>query len=162
MLTYKEVGFMISLMVFILLCFLAAVLGSISTNKSLKSWYPTIKKPSWNPPNQIFAPVWSILYFMMAIAGWMVWQRTSQEGLSFPLILFFVQLVLNALWSVIFFGLRNPGLAFIEVLFLWIFIALTMWSFWSIYWPAGVLLLPYLLWVSFASVLNFVIWRLNR
>jgi len=153
---------MLSLMVFIVLCFSAAGLGSIFTNNSLKAWYPTIKKPSWNPPNKIFGPVWSVLYLMMAVAGWMVWERLPQKGFSVPMAFFFVQLVLNTLWSVIFFGFQRPGWAFVEVALLWGFIALTMISFWSVYWVAGVLFLPYFLWVSFASVLNYAIWRLNR
>jgi len=153
---------MLTLIVFIILCFTAAALGSIFTNSSLKSWYPSIKKPSWNPPNRIFAPVWTGLYMMMAVAGWMVWERLPQKGFSLPMALFFVQLVLNTIWSMVFFGLRNPGWAFVEVVLLWIVIILTMISFWTVYWVAGALFLPYFLWVSFAAVLNFTIWRLNR
>lgn len=92
----------------------------------------------------------------------MVWERLSQKGFSLPMALFFIQLVLNAVWSVVFFGLRSPGWAFLEVMLLWVFIALTMISFWDVFWVAGVLFLPYFLWVSFAAVLNFTIWRLNR
>ena len=153
---------MLTFIVFIILCFTAAALGSIFTNSSLKSWYPSIKKPSWNPPNRIFAPVWTGLYMMMAVAGWMVWERLPQKGFSLPMALFFVQLVLNTIWSMVFFGLRNPGWAFVEVVLLWIVIILTMISFWTVYWVAGALFLPYFLWVSFAAVLNFTIWRLNR
>ena len=153
---------MLLLMVFIILCFSTAALGSVFTNSSLKTWYPTIKKPSWNPPDKVFAPVWTVLYLMMAVAGRMVWERLSQKGFSAPMALFFIQLVLNAVWSVVFFGLRSPGWAFLEVILLWVFISLTMISFWTVYWVAGVLFLPYLLWVSFAAVLNFTIWRLNN
>ena len=153
---------MLSLIVFIVLCFLAAAFGSVFTNKSLKTWYQTIKKPTWNPPNKIFGPVWSALYLMMALAGWMVWERLPQKGHSIPMALFFIQLVLNTVWSAVFFGLRNPGWAFLEVILLWVFIALTVISFWNVYWVAGVLFLPYLLWVSFAAILNLAIWRLNR
>ncbi len=149
-------------MVFIILCFSAAAVGSIFTNNSLKTWYPTIKKPSWNPPNKIFGPVWSVLYLMMAVAGWMVWERLPQKGISLPMALFLVQLILNALWSVIFFGLRNPRLAFVEVVVLWVSILVTMISFWSVHWVAGLLFLPYLSWVSFAAVLNYSIYRLNK
>jgi tryptophan-rich sensory protein len=92
----------------------------------------------------------------------MVWERLPQKGFSVPMVLFFVQLVLNTFWSVIFFGLRSPGWAFVEVVFLWIGITLTMVSFWAVYWVSGVLFFPYLLWVSFAAILNFTIWRLNR
>jgi len=153
---------MLTFIVFIILCFTAAALGSIFTNSSLKSWYPSIKKPSWNPPNKIFAPVWTGLYMMMAVAGWMVWVRLPQKGFSAPMALFFVQLVLNTVWSVLFFGLRSPGWAFVELVLLWIGITLTMVSFWAVYWVAGVLFFPYLLWVSFAAILNFKIWQLNR
>ena len=153
---------MFSLIAFIVLCFSAAAFGSVFTNKSLKTWYQTIKKPTWNPPNKIFGPVWSSLYLMMALAGWMVWERLPQKGFSVPMVLFFVQLVLNTFWSVIFFGLRSPGWAFVEVVFLWIGITLTMVSFWAVYWVSGVLFFPYLLWVSFTAILNFTIWRLNR
>ena len=153
---------MFSLIAFIVLCFSAAAFGSVFTNKSLKTWYQTIKKITWNPPNKIFGPVWSALYLMMALAGWMVWERLPQKGFSVPMVLFFVQLVLNTFWSVIFFGLRSPGWAFVEVVFLWIGITLTMVSFWAVYWVSGVLFFLYLLWVSFAAILNFTIWRLNR
>ena len=153
---------MLSLIIFIVLCFSAAALGSIFTRNSLKTWYPTIKKPSWNPSNKVFAPVWSVLYMMMALAGWMVWEKTSYKVFSLPMAFFFVQLVLNAGWSIVFFGLRRPGLALLEIIFLWISIILTTVSFWIVYWVAGVLFLPYLLWVSFAVVLNRAIWRLNR
>jgi tryptophan-rich sensory protein len=153
---------MLSLMVFIILCFSAAALGSVFTHRSIKTWYLTIKKPSWNPPGKVFAPVWTVLYLMMAVAGWIVWERLSQKGVSVPMVLFFIQLVLNTVWSAVFFGLRNPGWAFLEVILLWVFIALTVISFWNVYWVAGVLFLPYLLWVSFAAILNLAIWRLNR
>ena len=99
---------------------------------------------------------------MIAIAGWMVWEKSSQQGIQIPIILFIIQLVLNALWSVIFFGLRNPGWAFVEICLLWIFIVLTILAFWSINLTAALLLLPYALWVSFAAFLNYTIWRLNK
>jgi len=153
---------MLSLIVFMILCFSAAALGSVFTSYSLKTWYLTIKKPSWNPPDKVFAPVWTVLYVMMAVAGWMVWERLPQKGFSTPMVLFFVQLVLNTVWSAVFFALRSPGWAFVEVVILWVFIALTMISFWAIYWVSGVLFSPYFLWVSFASVLNYAVWRLNR
>ncbi len=153
---------MISLIAFILLCFLAAAVGSFFTQSSLKSWYLTIKKPSWNPSNKVFAPVWTILFLMMAIAAWMIWMRQPHGLFTQAMIFFLIQLLLNIGWSAVFFGLRRPGLAFLEIILLWIFIALTLSSFWNIYWLAGALLLPYLLWVSFAAVLNFCIWRLNQ
>ena len=153
---------MLALIVIIILCFSVAALGSIFTNKSLKIWYTTIKKPSWNPPNKIFGPVWSALYLMMAVAGWLVWERSLSKNINVPMALFFIQLGLNVLWSVVFFGLCSPGWAFVEVIILWVFIILTMISFWAIHWLAGVLFLPYFLWVSFAAFLNYTIWKLNR
>ena len=142
--------------------FSVAALGSIFTNQSLKTWYTTIKKPSWNPPNWIFAPVWTTLYLMMAVAGWLVWEKQSPQVFSLPLILFFIQLILNGFWSVIFFGMQKMGLAVAEVILLWIFILMTIISFWELVPLAGALLIPYLLWVSFAFFLNLTIWRLNR
>jgi len=153
---------MISLIIFIIFSFSAAALGFVFTNRTVKTWYQTIKKPSWNPPSKVFAPVWTILYIMMAVAGWMVWERLPHKTFSWPMILFFIQLVLNALWSGIFFALRSPSWALLEIILLWAFIVLTMFSFWTVYWIAGILFLPYFLWVSFASFLNFTIWRLNR
>lgn len=98
---------------------------------------------------------------MMAVAGWMIWERLPYKGFSLPMALFFVQLILNVGWSALFFGLRSPGLAFLEIILLWIYIALTVIRFWGVSWVAGALLVPYLVWVSFASVLNFFIWKLN-
>lgn len=152
---------MLSLIIFIILCFASAFIGSIFTFKSLKTWYPTIKKPSWNPPKEVFGPVWTVLYLLMAVSGWMIWERT-QHVFGIEMVLFLIQLVFNTLWSLIFFGLRHPGWAFVDVILLWIFIVLTMLSFWSIYWLSGALFIPYLIWVSFAAFLNFTIWQINR
>ena len=118
-------------------------------------------KPSWTPPNWIFGPVWSALYFFMAIAAWLVWRQGGVSNATLPLTLFGFQLVLNVYWSCIFFGQENPCLAFVEVLLLWLAIAATMIEFWQRSRIAGILFVPYLVWVSFASVLNFTIWRLN-
>ena len=153
---------MLSLIVFIGVCFLSAAVGSFSTGNSIQTWYRTIKKPAWNPPNYIFAPVWSVLYLMMAIAAWLVYERLNHVFINLPMLLFTIQLILNTMWSIIFFGLRSPQWAFVEVIFLWFFVGLTMVVFWTIHWIAGTLFLPYFLWVSFAAFLNFTIWRLNR
>ncbi len=151
-----------SLMVFLVLCFSAAALGSVFTNSALKVWYPALKKPTWNPPACVFAPVWTVLYLMMAVAGWLVWQRTPRGGISLRLVFFSVQLVLNAGWSAVFFGLRRPGWALAELILLWVFVMLSAVSFWGVHRLAGALFLPYLLWVTFAAGLNFSVWRLNR
>jgi len=124
-------------------------------------WYASLAKPSWNPPNWIFAPVWSLLYILMGVAAWLVWRKAGFAGAPVALGLFIFQLVLNALWSYLFFGAHRPDLAFFEVVVLWLFILATMVSFWRVTTPAGALLLPYLCWVAFASALNLQVWRLN-
>ena len=143
-----------------LLCFLAAGLGSLFTMASLGSWYAGLAKPSWNPPSWLFGPVWTVLYAMMAVAGWLVWRRGGAAS-QLALRCFAGQLVMNVSWSAVFFGLQLPGLAFIEILALWVAIAATLVTSWKVSRAAGFLLAPYLLWVSFAAVLNFAIWRLN-
>ncbi len=149
----------IALIVSLVICFSAAAIGSIATAQNIPTWYATLSKPSWNPPNWIFAPVWTALYISMTVAAWLVWR---QGGLwQWPLALFAVQLVLNATWSWLFFGFHLPGTAFIEVTALFAAIAATTIAFWPKSMMAGVLMLPYLSWVAFAAVLNFTIWRLN-
>jgi tryptophan-rich sensory protein len=145
---------------FYLACFLAAGLGSLFTMVSLGSWYTALVKPSWNPPSWVFGPVWTVLYAMMAVAGWLVWRKGGAVS-WYALRWFAVQLVLNVGWSAVFFGLQMPGLAFGEILGLWVAISATLRTSWRVSRPAGILLVPYLLWVSFAAVLNFAIWRLN-
>ena len=125
------------------------------------AWYDALNKPSWNPPGWIFGPVWSALYAMMAVSAWLIWQRGGFPKQSKPLLWFSVQLLLNALWSPLFFGLHQPGIAFGEILLLWGGIAGTMRAFYPVSRKAVYLLIPYLAWVSFAAVLNFAIWRLN-
>ena len=124
-------------------------------------WYASLKKPSWNPPPWIFAPVWSTLYAMMAVAAWLVWKRGGFSTQRRPLALFLAQLALNALWTPLFFGLHRPGLAFVEILLLWLAIAATLLAFRPVNRAAAWLLAPYLAWVSFAAALNFSLWRLN-
>jgi translocator protein len=125
-------------------------------------WYATLQKPSWNPPNWIFGPVWTALYTTMAIAAWLVWKRGGFAGQHVALSLFLAQLLFNALWSPLFFGLRHTALAFADIVLLWVALLGTVATFWSARPIAGALLLPYLAWVTFASVLNFAIWRLNH
>lgn len=125
------------------------------------AWYAGLAKPSWNPPSWVFAPVWSTLYLLMAVAAWLVWRRTGFAGAPAALGMFVLQLVLNSLWSYLFFGLHRPGFALIEIVVLWGAIAATLIAFWRISPPAGALLLPYLAWVSFAAALNLQLWRLN-
>jgi len=147
----------------ILICQAAGIIGSFFTTSSISSWYSTINKPSFNPPNWIFGPVWITLYIMMGISLFLVWQKGDLHGVSVKkaLIFFGIQLALNSLWSIIFFGLHSPMAAFLEIVVLWVFILLTILEFWKISPLAGWLLVPYLFWVTFASILNFSIWRLN-
>lgn len=149
------------LAVFIVVCFGAAGLGSWFTTPSLDSWYAELRKPAWNPPSWIFAPVWSALYLLMAIAAWLVWRRAGFTSGGRALALFAVQLVLNVAWSALFFGMHNPGAAFIDIVLLWLAIAATISAFRQFTPAAAWMLAPYLAWVTFAGALNFTIWRLN-
>jgi len=124
--------------------------------------YAQLNKPSWNPPNWIFAPVWTSLYTLMAVAAWLVWLRGGFSAQRRPLALYLAQLLLNALWSPLFFGLQKPGLALADLVLLWLALVATLTSFWKARPLAGALLLPYLAWVTFAAVLNFTVWQLNR
>lgn len=152
----------LTLVGFLVITFVAAGIGGAATGSSVNTWYPTLHKPTWNPPGWIFGPVWSALYVLMAVAAWRVSRHTEEPGRRAALAWYFGQLALNALWSCLFFGLRNPGLAFAEVLVLWLAIVITGVRFARIDRPAAVLWLPYLAWVSFASVLNGTVWWLNR
>ena len=138
------------------------VAGSVFTRPSIPTWYAHLTKPSWSPPNWIFGPVWTALYAMMAIAAWLVWLRRGDTDVTMALVLFGVQLALNIAWSAIFFGLHRPGAAFVEILLLWLAILAATVEFSTIARPAAWLMVPYLVWVSFASLLNGTLWRLNH
>ena len=145
----------------VVVCFAAAGIGSLATVDAIPTWYAALHKPPWNPPNRIFGPVWSLLYLMMAVAAWLVW-RAAGWSLARPALgLFAIQLVLNVGWSVVFFGLRQPGWALVEIVVLWCAILGTLLLFRRISPPAALLLVPYLAWVTFAAGLNLAIWRLN-
>lgn len=152
----------LALIISILIAEAAGLLGSIFTFRSIPTWYATLKKPSFNPPSWLFGPVWTILYIFMGISSYMIWQRRGVADVKLALIVYGIQLALNALWSILFFGLKNPGLALVEIVFLWIAILATIILFWPINAYAGALLIPYLAWVTFASFLNYNIWVLNR
>lgn len=128
---------------------------------STGDWYATLQKPSWNPPAWLFGPVWTLLYAMMAVAAWFVWRRGGWAAQRLALALFVAQLMLNALWTPLFFGLHRPGLALADLGLLWVVLVATVLAFWRGRKLAGALLLPYLAWSSFAAVLNFTLWRLN-
>ena len=145
----------------VLLCQLAGGIGSLATSDSLRTWYPTLRKPSWNPPDAVFGPVWTALYALMGIALYLVLRRRMDRETRAALALFGVQLALNTLWSLLFFGRRSPGAAFAEIVLLWFAVLLTILAFRRVSVAASVLLVPYLLWVSFAAALNLAIWRLN-
>ena len=137
----------------------AGAIGSVFTVRNIPTWYRSLNKPRLSPPNWIFGPVWTTLYVLMGIASYLVWMHGA--GNEAALKLYAIQLLLNTLWSVIFFGMKNPRLAFFELLLMWLAIAGTIIAFWSLLMWAGVLLLPYLAWVSFAGFLNLRIWQLN-
>ena len=153
----------IPLMVSIGVCFLAATVGSVFTTGSIDTWYVTLNKPFFNPPNWIFGPVWTMLYLMMGISLYAFWNKKTnatekRQGIS----LFFVQLAINVLWSILFFGLKSPIAALVGIIILWFAIYLTIRNFLKVSKLAGWLLIPYLAWVSFATVLNLSIVLLNR
>lgn len=139
----------------------AAALGAFATGAGVLDWYPTLDKPSWTPPGWLFGPVWTLLYGMMAVAAWLVWRGGETGPIRAPLALFAVQLVLNAAWSILFFGLRSPGAALVDIAALALAISATLAAFRRRSGVAAALLVPYLVWVLFAAALNFEIWRRN-
>eukprot|EP00897_Mesotaenium_endlicherianum_P005405 jgi/Mesen1/4893/ME000244S04065 len=124
-------------------------------------WYRQLNKPSWTPPGWAFPVVWTILYLLMGLASWLVWRRGGVHKEWVPLTIYLVQLVLNWLWTPLFFGLKRPDVALVEIGLLWLAILATIITFWSTHWLAGALLLPYILWVSIASALNYSIFANN-
>ena len=146
---------------FAAICFSVAAVGSVWTSRSVGTWYVRLQKPSFNPPSWVFGPVWSALYFSMAMSAWLVWRNAGWNTPRDAFILFFVQLGLNLAWSGLFFGLRQPGLAFLDILALLASIVATAMVFRRFSEAAFWLMIPYALWVAFASLLNFEIWRLN-
>jgi benzodiazapine receptor len=143
--------------------FCAVVIAVASTGAIFRpgDWYKGLKKPSWCPPDWLFGPAWTLLYVTIAIAGWLVWRDFGFGRASGALIFYFLQLLLNMLWSPLFFGLKRPDMAMAELVVLWFAIAATIAAFWSLVEIAALLLLPYFAWVTFAGALNFALWRLN-
>ena len=147
---------------FLVTCLGVSWIAAWATSTSVGSWYPTLAKPDFTPPDEVFGPVWVPLYIMMALAGWRVWRKAGFSGAGrTALVLFAVQLAFNLIWSVLFFGLQRIDAALIDIGLLWLAIAATIVAFWRVDGFAAVLLLPYLAWVSFAALLNYEIWRLN-
>jgi tryptophan-rich sensory protein len=153
----------IKLVISVVVCLGAGFAGSFFTGPAIDDWYVNLVKPPFNPPNQIFAPVWTTLYILMAVSVFIIWRKGwGHKYVRSSLSLFVLQLFLNVLWSVLFFGLKTPGNAFIEIIGLWVVILLTIIRFRKLSITAAALLVPYILWVSFAGVLNYSIWALNH
>ncbi len=140
----------------VLICQAAGIIGSFFTISAIPTWYQTLNKPFFSPPNSVFGPVWTILYTLMGISLYLLWEKKKMVKL------FLIHLILNAAWSIIFFGFRNIGLALIEILILLILIVKVTISFYKVNKTASFLLIPYLIWVTFATLLNFSFWVLNR
>jgi translocator protein len=150
-----------ALLGFLAVTFAAAAVGSVATFRSVETWYPTLAKPAWTPPSAVFGPVWTLLYIAMAVAAWRVWRSQTGAAASAVLRHYGAQLFLNALWSVLFFGMRRPDLALLDIAALWMLLVLAQVRFWRADRIAGLLWAPYLLWVSYAAALNAAIWLMN-
>ncbi|MGO8744955.1 MAG: TspO/MBR family protein [Thermoguttaceae bacterium] len=151
----------VGLVVFVAVCAGAAAAGGAATYPRIQGWYAALAKPSWTPPNWVFGPVWTVLYMAMAVAAWLVWRQKGLPDARGALILFALQLGLNVAWPWLFFGLRNPALGFLDILLLWMAIAATLVVFRRKSTAAGLLIAPYLAWVTFAAALNLSIWQRN-
>ncbi|MDO8424561.1 MAG: TspO/MBR family protein [bacterium] len=156
----KNLSLVFGAIVSVIIAQLTGVIGSFFTFSSIQTWYNFLEKPAFSPPGWLFAPVWILLYTLMGIAAFLIWQKRGEEAKA-ALSIYAIHLISNALWSIIFFGLRNPGLAFLEIVVLWILIFVITVKFFKIEKIAGLLFVPYLFWVTFAAILNFVVWRLN-
>jgi len=154
----------VKIIIALIICLAVGYSASTVTRPSVESWYPTLVKPVFNPPNWIFMPMWTLLYILMAVAAGLVWDKIKEqtEEVKKALLFFIIQLTLNAIWSYLFFGLKNPLLALIEIALLWLMIYETYLKFIKINRIAGYILIPYMAWVAFAAVLNASIWWLNK
>jgi len=152
---------LLALALFVGICLGIAALGGAVTASSVKSWYPTLAKPSFNPPDWIFGPVWTTLYVLMGVAAWRVWRTAGRDAARAPLVFFALQLAVNLGWSVAFFGLRDVGLAVAVILVLDLLVLATALMFRPVDRWAALLLVPYMVWIAFATILNITIWRLN-
>ena len=138
------------------------LLGSLFTSATIPTWYATLTRPELAPPNWVFGPVWTVLFILMGIASFLIFQKGyERRDVRIALSFYGAQLILNLLWSILFFGARNPGLAFAEIVVLWLVLFLTIRKFWPLSKTSAYLLVPYILWVSFAGYLNYSIWILN-
>jgi len=151
------------IIVWIIIAFIPGILGQLATGPAIPAWYATLTRPPIAPPNWLFGPVWTLLYISMGVAAGLIWQKgISSKAVQAAIVLFLIQLALNGLWSFIFFGWHLLFLAFIEIVVMWVFILLTIIKFYALSPAAGLILVPYLLWVSFASILNLSFWWMNR
>ena len=153
-----EIASLIGLACFMTACFLAALTGAWFRPGE---WYERLKKPPWRPPNRLFAPVWTVLYLMIAVAGWLIWRKAGLAGAGLPLAAYALQLILNAAWTPLFFGLHRPDLGLVDIVLVWVSIIASIVLFYPIHVGAALLLVPYLAWATFATALNFAVWRLN-
>ena len=145
----------------LLISFIAAAIGAIASIDASTFYSQQLSRPDWAPPANVFGPVWGILYALMGISAWLVWRSRGFHSNKTALVTFISQLIMNALWSWIFFAWHHGALAFADIIFLWLLIAATIVAFWRIKPLAGALLIPYLIWVSFAAALNYAVWQLN-
>jgi len=146
----------------IIICQMAGVIGSIFTAGSVTSWYPTLVKPSFSPPGFYIGLIWIVLFTLMGVSLFLIWSETpGNPATRIALYFFAVQLIVNVLWSVAFFGMRSPISGLVVIAFLWVLILITIIKFWPINRTAALLLIPYIVWVSIAAYLNFSLWRLN-
>jgi len=161
---FDRMNKIVKIIIALIICLAVGYSASTVTRPSVESWYPTLVKPVFNPPNWIFMPMWTLLYILMAVAAGLVWDKIKEqtEEVKKALLFFIIQLTLNAIWSYLFFGLKNPLLALIEIALLWLMIYETYLKFIKINKIAAYLLIPYMAWVAFAAVLNASIWWLNK
>ena len=151
-----------SLFAFIILCLVVSSVGGAITATSVDTWYQSLEKPSFNPPDWVFAPVWTALYILMGIAAWRIWRLRATENTGKALSIFGLQLGLNLSWSILFFGLQRIDLALIEIFILLVTIVINTIVFWRVDRLAGLIFVPYVLWVTYATILNASIWLLNK
>ena len=150
------------LIISIVICQLAGIIGSFFTAPNIPTWYAGVNKPWFNPPNWLFAPVWTILFVLMGISLYLIWEKgIEKKNVRLAVSVFGIQLFFNTIWSLLFFGLQNPMLAFFEIIILWLSILATIFLFYKLSKPAAFMLVPYIAWVTFAAVLNYYIWILN-
>ena len=154
--------YILTLAVALLIPQIIGLLGSLFTSATIPTWYATLTRPELAPPNWVFGPVWTVLFILMGIASFLIFQKGyERRDVRIALSFYGAQLILNLLWSILFFGARNPGLAFAEIVVLWLVLFLTIRKFWPLSKTSAYLLVPYILWVSFAGYLNYSIWILN-